>query len=246
MDFAATFARHERIALQLSGGRDSVACLHLFRPYLDQITVYWVNTGDAYPETLEAMQELRAMCPRFIEIDGAQQAHIERHGIPSDLVPVSATMIGRAVAQSDEQKIIDRYSCCAGVMMIPMQQRMIADGITLVIRGQKNIDRIKAPTRSGDVVDGVEYLFPIEDWTNETVMDFLMLCGVPIARFYETLAGTPDCMTCSAYWEEGVAQYLKRYHPPQYQVVQQRLHFIRNAVAGHIASFNIEVNEQGE
>lgn len=246
MEIELAFTRHRRIAFQLSGGRDSIACLYLLRDYLEHITVYWVNTGAAFPETVDVMAKLRSMCPNFVEIDGAQPAHIKQHGIPSDLVPVSATVIGRAVSEAPVPKIIDRYTCCAGVMMIPMQQRMIADGITLVIRGQKNADTIKSPTRSGDVVDGVEYLFPIEGWTTRNVMEYLKAEHAPIPRFYQMLNSAPDCMTCSAYWEEGVSQYLKRYHFPHYNIVQDRLKTIRDAVAGHIASFNIEVNEQGE
>ena len=50
--------RHERIALQVSGGRDSIACLYLMRPYWDRVTVYWLDTGAAYPETVSLMQRI--------------------------------------------------------------------------------------------------------------------------------------------------------------------------------------------
>ena len=49
---------HERVALELSGGKDSVACLYLLRHQLHKITVYWLNTGDAYPETLDVIHHL--------------------------------------------------------------------------------------------------------------------------------------------------------------------------------------------
>lgn len=234
--------RHERIALQLSGGRDSIACLYLLRPWLDRISVYWVNTGAAFPETVELIGKLRALCPRFVEIDGNQPGVIAQYGLPSDIVPVNSTPIGLLAADSPAPLIQDRYSCCARTMMLPMQQRMIEDGITLVIRGQKAADRLKWTTKSGDVQDGVEYLFPIEDWSTQQVMEYLREQGAPIPRFYELLDGAPDCMTCSAWWEEGAAKYLKRYHYPQYQEVQRRLDIINHAVGEHIAAFNREVN----
>ncbi len=43
---------HERIALECSGGRDSLALVHLLRPELDRITVFWLNTGAAIPQTV--------------------------------------------------------------------------------------------------------------------------------------------------------------------------------------------------
>lgn len=238
----SALARHERIALQLSGGRDSIAVLYLLRPWLDRITVYWVNTGAAFPETVDLMASLREWIPQFVEIDGDQPGHIERFGIPSDLVPTSSTPIGRLVAANDAAAIQDRYTCCVNVMMLPMQKRMIADGITLVIRGQKSADELKSNARSGTHEYGTELLFPIEDWTTREVMAYLKAEGAPIPRFYEMLDSAPDCMTCSAYWEEGAAAYLKRYHHPAYLVVQQRLDLINQAVGQHIAAFNTEVN----
>jgi phosphoadenosine phosphosulfate reductase len=126
--------------------------------------------------------------------------------------------------------------------MNPMHERMVADGITLIIRGQKDDDTYKSPLRSGAVVDGVELLFPIEDWTQSDVMSYLTQKGVPIPRFYRHMDSAPDCMTCSAWWENGAAKYLKKYHPEAHREVQARLDIINEAVGVHIAAFNIEVN----
>lgn len=232
--------RHERIALQLSGGKDSLACLAVMRPYWDRLTVYWCNAGDAYPETVDLMDDVRAMVPNFVEIEGRQPAVIEQFGIPSDIVPASGMPMGVA-ATGRGMLMQDRYSCCLRSMMLPMHERMIADGITLIIRGQKACDAHKSPITSGHVESGIEYLFPLEDWSDDQVMRFLREQGIEIPRFYEVLDSAPDCMTCSGWWEKGEAKYLKRYHPQQYDVVQGRLDAIREAVGEHIAHFNTEV-----
>ena len=232
--------RHERIALQFSGGKDSIACLFLLKPFWDRITVYWLDTGAAFPETVALAQKVRDMVPNFARIEGRQPNVIEAFGIPSDIVPVSATPIGIEVAGGG-QPIQDRYLCCYRSIMLPMHERMIEDGITLIIRGQKDADRFKATTRSGEVHEGIEYLFPIQDWTSKQVMDYLREQDAPIPRFYEVLNTAPDCMTCSAWWEEGAAKYLKRYHHAQYLENQTRLDIINKAVGEHIAAFNQEV-----
>ncbi len=230
--------RHHKIALQLSGGKDSLACLWLMKPYWDRLTVYWCNTGDAFPETIAVMEQIRAMVPHFVEIAGNQPAVIAQFGIPTDILPASATPMGVANGGVPMQ---DRYSCCLRSFMLPMHQRMLEDGITLIIRGQKNADALKGPLRSGDVDGGIEYLFPIEDWSARQVMDYLRQENAPIPRFYEVLDEAPDCMTCSAWWEKGAAKYLKRYHGGAYQEVQARLETIRVVVDGSIAHFNDEV-----
>ena len=234
--------RHERIALQLSGGKDSLACLTLMQPHWDRLTVYWCNTGDPFPETLALMAEVRAKVPRFVEIEGRQPETIAAFGIPTDILPASRTPMGIAGSGSEAQPMQDRYSCCLRSFMLPMHERMIADGITLIVRGQKNADRLKGPLRSGMVDGGIEYLFPVEDWSDKQVMDYLKEQGVKVPRFYQFLKSAPDCMTCSAYWEEGFARYTKRYHHEHYLEVQRRLDVIRDAVGGHIAHFNDEVN----
>lgn len=232
--------RHERIALQLSGGRDSLACLHLLRPHWSRLTVYWLNTGAAFPETEQLMREVRALVPHFEEIDGRQPAIVRDHGMPTDILPATSTPLG-VIGAGGGILLQDRYSCCARVIMNPMHARMVEDDITLIIRGQRQDEALKSPLRSGAREGGIELLFPIKDWTARQVMDFLVREGVPAPRFYEMLQTAPDCMTCSAYWEEGVSRYLKRYHHGAFIEVQARFDLIKEAVAGSIENFNREI-----
>lgn len=233
--------RHQRIALQLSGGKDSLACLELLRPHLDRITVYWLNTGDSFPETRAQMDVLRQTLPHFVEIKSDVQAVRHTYGLPSDLVPASATQLGRLVGDT-APLLQDRYACCFLTLMKPMHQRMLADGITLIIRGQRADDTQKAPIQSGTVDEGIEYLFPLQEWTASQVMSYLRAEGVDLPRFYEMLEEAPDCMGCSAWWEKGTAKYLRRYHHAAYQEVQDKLDAIKVAVGLHIEHFNQEVN----
>ena len=238
--FDEIIGRHKKIALQFSGGKDSLACVYLMRPYWDRLTVYWLNTGDAFPETLSVVNHVRGLVPNFVEIKSDVNAVHQQFGIPSDIVPSSGTPLGRLVGH-DVPLIQDRYSCCFLTVMKPMHERMLYKGVTLIIRGQRNDDPLKAPIRSGTVDADIEYLFPIEDWSAHKVISYLGSVGAPIPRFYEMLEEAPDCMKCSAWWEKGAAKYLKRYHHDAYKEVQHRLDLINRAVSQHIEHFNTEV-----
>lgn len=239
----STIARHERIGLQLSGGRDSIATLYLLKPYWDRLTVYFVDTGDAFPEVVEVVRKVQEVVPNFKAIKADQPDVVARFGLPSDIVPVSHTPFHAMVAGKAPTLIQSRYECCWRVIMAPLARTMMEDGITLVIRGQRGDDALKAPIRSGHVQEGVEYLFPIEDWTAADVMAFIEDQGAPIAPFYDTIDKTPDCMTCSAWWDEGRAQYLKAHHPKHHAIYMARLNTISDAVMPHIANFNVEIRE---
>lgn len=228
-----------KVALQLSGGKDSLACLYLMESQWDNLTVYWCNTGDAFPETVALMERLRAQIPHFVEIKGNQPAVIAEFGIPTDLMPADSTPIG-IMGKGGGVKMQDRYSCCWKSLMAPLHQRMMDDGVTHLIRGQKNADRLKGPLVDGEVLDGIKYMYPIQEWTDDMVLHFLRQEGREMPRFYESLDSSPDCVTCSAYWEEGRGPYLKKYHPAAHTLYQARLKTIRIAVVDHIAAFERE------
>lgn len=242
MDFETILSRHSRIALQFSGGKDSLACLYLLRPWLDRITVYWRNPGDPFPETFELMEQVRAMCPHFVEIHGDVLAWQAENGFPSDLMPTSCSPIGRVLGFGKD-KITDRFYCCWSNIMQPMGQRMIDDGITLIIRGTKDADMPVQPIRSGQVIDGIEYLYPLQDWTHEQVFEFLRQEGAPVPRFYEGRTCGMDCRCCSAWWDEHRASYLKEHHPEVHAQYQERLGVIRRVITLHLDHLNHERSE---
>ncbi|MEX3687926.1 phosphoadenosine phosphosulfate reductase family protein [Paraburkholderia sp. BR14263] len=235
--------RHEKIGLQFSSGKDSLALLYLMREHWNALTVYWLDTGDAFPETRPLVDEVEKMVPRLVRVQGDQPNVIKLYGIPTDILPAASTPMGISAAGGGVA-MQDRYSCCLRSLMLPMHARMKADGVTLVIRGQKNSDELRAPIKSGYIEDGIEYLFPLEGWDDSDVFAYLADEGVELPRFYETMRASPDCMTCSAYWGDGRAAYLKKYHPQAYEEYQSRLNAISAATAEAIANFNQEIGGQ--
>lgn len=205
--------------LQFSGGKDSLACLYLLEPRWSEITVAWVNTGAAFPETVALMKRVRAQVPHFLEIEGKQS--IERDGYPVDVLPITASTAGYLFEGWTGQRYQSRYACCAAALWAPMAQAMKAIGATRIVRGQKLADAKKTSLRSGTLVDGVTYEFPLQDWSNSDVTRFLAEKGIELPENYRYMSTGLDCHNCTAYLSEnaGRLEYMAARHPEKHDHV---------------------------
>jgi len=163
--------------LEFSGGKDSLAVLLLLRDQLHDITVLWADSGDSFPETIEQMELVKSICPNFITVKGNQPGVIERGGYPVDVLPMRNHTYIANMTQQDRPKLQGFFECCTNSFLIPMHAKALELGATMIIRGQKLADAQKSPVRNGDVIDGIEYWFPIEDWSDEQVMEFVEYYG---------------------------------------------------------------------
>lgn len=227
------FNRHQNVVLQFSGGKDSLACLYLLKPYWDRLTVLWINTGDAFRETLDQMGAIAQMVPHYAEARSNQPKSVERYGPPADLLSAWDTPLGHQVEEGRTFRVQTPFACCQSNIWIPLDQATRALRATAVIRGQRNAEGKKAPIRSGETHDGIEYCFPIEDWTGREVIHYLEEQGVEIPEHYGYVDSSLDCRTCTAYLADNAGKfaYLRERHPKLHAEVQQRLRYIRDAVA---------------
>jgi 3'-phosphoadenosine 5'-phosphosulfate sulfotransferase (PAPS reductase)/FAD synthetase len=203
----AALSRHKRICLSISGGKDSTAAAFLLRRHWHRLRFYHYDTGDLLPEVRDVVRELAGILPNLTTVRGDIAAAIAANGLPSDLVPHSAHVVGQAMAEGP--RIVGRYDCCWNNLMNPIYQRIRRDGHTLLIRGTKRADMNRLPMRSGQMLDGIELLLPLEDWSNADVMDYLREQGAPVSTAYEHFEDMPECATCSAWWHEKRAAYLR-------------------------------------
>lgn len=221
--------RHTKVALLFSGGRDSVACLRMCEPWLKDLDVVWFNPGNPYPETVEQMKRLRAEVPRFIEVVGEQPAFIAAHGHPVDMVPLPMTVMGRSLARTAGLNVIPAFSCCAHNIWEPMRGFIKSSGYTGIIRGDKDADALRAPVQSGDVLDGVEFMFPIERWSDEQVSAY---CGSDLPASYKRgLRTSLDCINCTGYLMHNVERIndLKTTAPAVHAEVMEVLRRVADA-----------------
>lgn len=234
------FHQHKNVALSFSGGKDSLACVYLMREHLPNLTVYHMDPGDMLPETKAVVAHVKTMAARFVHLHGDVHSWQERHGLPTDLVPHTAHPMGQLM-QGVGPKLVSRYDCCRENLMRPVWDAIRADGVTLVIRGSKRSDPASKGNQDGMSADGVTLCLPIWDWSDADVFAYLAEQGAPISRVYQEGATTPDCATCSGWWEEKRAAYLRKHHPELWAVYGAKLKVVTDAIREPIAQLEREI-----
>lgn len=206
------------VALCISGGKDSMATLHHLWPLLDRVTVYWSNPGDPDPYTTAMMAMVAESVPKFVEVRGDVLADRAEFGHPSDVVPVSMTKM-MAIGMKDKPALLVRLTmdCCHKNQMVPLYLRLIEDGVTMIIRGQKSKDEyINTHVSDGSVIEGMTFMHPLEDETDESVIAYLKEHQPNfLHRWYEDdlSKGSIDCLSCTGWWDEIGEGYLQTYYP---------------------------------
>lgn len=240
---AEVLNRHEKAALMFSGGKDSLACLFLLRPYLEKITVIWVNTGDIFPENEAIVRNFAATVPSFMEVKTDVAAFKDRFGLPSDIVPIQHTEIGMFMTGKKELKLVSGYDCCSQNIWFPALAAAQNIGATLVIRGQRNQETAKSQLRSGHIQNGLELLFPIEDWTQDEVLSYLEKQGFEIPEFFHFAESSLDCINCTAFLS-GISDrkdYMRKHHPSEHEANQRKLEKIAAVVKNELESLENEI-----
>jgi 3'-phosphoadenosine 5'-phosphosulfate sulfotransferase (PAPS reductase)/FAD synthetase len=220
-----------KLGLAFSTGKDSLACLLLNKDRLDQITVFWVNTGKAYPESLRLVDYAKSISPNFVEINTNQQFQNDQNGLPSDVVPINWTAVGQVYTCKKDVTIQSYLQCCFENISTPLHQAAKEHGITHLIRGQRNDEDMKATSRDGDVVDGITYLHPIERWSRLDVLDFIAR-NIEIPEHYSLGHTSLDCFDCTAYQKEtkDVSSYRELKHPELHKQYLDRKEKLDSAI----------------
>ena len=203
-----------KTGLAFSGGKDSLACLLLCKDKLDEITVFFVNTGKMYPETQKIVNFAKSISPNFIEIQSNQQKQNDLNGIPSDVVPVNWTLHGQALTCKKDITIQSYSQCCYENIAMPLHEAIKHYGITHLIRGQRKDEEYRSTAKNGDVYDGVTYLHPIENWTAFEVLQYISQ-HMELPSHYNLKHSSLDCFDCTAYQKvtKDVSLYRESNHP---------------------------------
>lgn len=230
------FNRHKRATLLYSGGKDSLCCLLLLKPYWDRVDVVWVNTGNVFPETLQHIEKVRAAVPHFLELKSDSLGYAREHGLPVDVVATRHTDIGRFSFGATDIHVCSRFDCCRANLWEPLAAYMATFKPTCVIRGDRGDEREMGPTQ----MNGTEFVFPIFDWGIPEVMG--VICrdsGLLAPQHFLREGSSLDCFHCTAYTKDYVArrEYLKHNHPKLYAEMEEFHRKYRAAVLEELNQF---------
>jgi len=214
--------------LAFSGGKDSMACLHLMKDEL--AAAVYVDTGYTYPETQGMVEYAKSLLPVHT-VRSDRHGQNKEHGIPADLVPIEWTAIGQQMGTPKPYRIQPAFSCCFENIALPALRAAKALGATHLVCGQRTSDTHRSTSSNGDIVDGVVRLYPIESWTTEEVLAYLTT-KMDVPPHYALQHSSLDCYDCPAYRREtrDLLAWTFHHHATLYAHRVERLRLVHEAV----------------
>jgi phosphoadenosine phosphosulfate reductase len=237
--------KHEHAALQFSGGKDSLALLHLAKPYLDKITVFFADSGAVYPHVVDFVHKTCADLGANLVVVKPPISLFDYHekfGLPSDIVPVDVSPeMTQILPRKPAQMIQSPLSCCGAMLWAPTFNAIRERGIKLVLRGSKARDRHTTVPHGFIDEFGTEYSSPLWDWTDADVLDLLADKDVP-DQYTKGIGDSMDCWACTAHmggkYAKAKLEYAREHYPDLWPVMKERIGRVVKTVAEQTAHIN--------
>lgn len=225
-------SRHGRGVVGFSGGKDSVALMHLLHPFKDRLEFVWANPGASLPHMEAFVQKLGVR-----ELRSDQSAQFSRAGLPARLVPIFNTPDGLHSKLEPRYRLMlsDWVSCCKALRAAPVLDYMKREGVTLLLHGQREEDGVSLPNYSSEV----ETLGPLWDWTDLEVWGYLASNRLEIPEQYaQGYSDSLECWNCTAQIDPERFAYLATHYPSHWELLRFSLRKVYGAVAEELGRSN--------
>jgi phosphoadenosine phosphosulfate reductase len=113
----------------------------------------------------------------------------------------------------------------------PLDDALIADGITDVYRGSKAADGHVGVSDGYKDERGITYHSPIWGWTDDDVFAYLKEVGAAMPEHYGTVNNSFDCIFCTAFLNHNGAgerlRWTRKKYPEVWPELEGRLKLVR-------------------
>ena len=227
----------EKTAIQFSGGKDSLAVLHMLKPHTDEVTAYFCDTGDMYQhikdlvvKTCENLNvKLKIVRPKM----DIKDFHKE-NGLPSDIVPISKIEAMRDTFKNKGASLQGSVHCCSLMLWKPLHDAMIEDDIRVIVRGAKKADAHMSVPDGFIDERGVKYKNPLWEMTDNEVFKYLRENNIELPKHYSEVNCSFDCVGCSAFLYEagtpGRLAWTKKNLPERWEYLRARINTVRSVL----------------
>ena len=144
--------------------------------------------------------------------------------------------MGRIATGSHGPLLVPLEVCCRANLWEPARRVVIDWGATGCVRGDKDADHLHSDAAHGSVRDGVEFHYPLRDWSEEQVLQYL---GDELPPSYRRgLKTSLDCINCTAYLAHNPGRLadLAQNYPAAHAEVEPVIRWMRDAARRHLTA----------
>ncbi|HMK46566.1 MAG TPA: phosphoadenosine phosphosulfate reductase family protein, partial [Methanocella sp.] len=201
--------QHKRspVTISFSGGKDSLAVLDIAKKAVHDLTVFFIDTGLEFPETVEFVEQYAR--------DNHIQITIQRAG---DVFDQNFPAFGPPAK--------DFRWCCKVCKLGPITSLLSGKNDVITIDGKRRYESFQrggiGPVERNPFVPGQVSVFPIRDWRAIEVWLYIFMEKLPYNPLYDMGFERIGCWLCPAALQ---AEYvrMKELHPDKFKKWQDRL-----------------------
>jgi 3'-phosphoadenosine 5'-phosphosulfate sulfotransferase (PAPS reductase)/FAD synthetase len=225
----ATKAAGKPLIIQFSGGRDSMAVLALVREVTDNFYCAYMCTGTEFPGFVKFVRDIcsKLGVKLLISVPNMHKGNIYQRIERFQSFPNLGRFEGGG----------KRLWCCRDLKLRPEKKLLYHEfgrGTFFRLEGIRRFESARRqviykpyaenPFRPDDELKGSFEVYPILNWTDEDVLRYLEMTGMPTTGLYKEF-GVSGCSWCPFYGPDIYLQVLATYptHYDQFIELEEKL-----------------------